>query len=605
MSMLKLQWIPQDTSEPVCRTLPAGKPVRLGRAPAEGWAVTGDMSISREHFDVWDQEGQLAVRCLDTARNSIVLGSETVRQAVLACGASFRIGATTFLVLAAEPVPAASVGGAGAEVPADLLLEYGYRPGELKQYGFGSAEQQIEILANLPRLIAQARSDDELALMIARLLLEGIPQADAVAVVQYSQENMEWDPDRGTDPPEPSLMKVETRDGLNIRFRPSRRLLLKSLSMHQSMLHVWENDTSSTQFTMTEGLGWAFCSPVRGEGCAGWCLYVSGQGTRSGGMLISEEDLRGDLRFTELLAQFIGSIRHIRLLQDQKTQLSAFFSPKIVENLTAGHSGADLAPAEREVTVLFCDLRGFSKRSESLQHDLLTLLQSVSDALGLMADGVLDTDGAIADFQGDAVLGFWGWPLPHPEGALPACRAALRIDAAFRRVNAQNHPLLKGLSCGIGIAHGRALAGKIGTDKQSKIGVFGPVVDLVSRLESLTKGWGVTICLDSATADSIRAQLNPEVGRLRLLGHVQLKGSDFGLTLYGLLPPESQHAEFPTSLLQTAEGAAEAVRSGNWDQARKYLQALPPADGPANLLRAFLEQAGPQPPAQWNGLIPV
>ena len=89
-------------------------------------------------------------------------------------------------------------------------------------------------------------------------------------------------------------------------------------------------------------------------------MYVSGRGAESGGLIVTEDDLTGNLRFTELVAQFIGSIRQVRLLQDQKTQLSTFFSPKIIESLTTENANKALEPAEREISVLFCDVRGFA-----------------------------------------------------------------------------------------------------------------------------------------------------------------------------------------------------------------------------------------------------
>ena len=114
---------------------------------------------------------------------------------------------------------------------------------------------------------------------------------------------------------------------------------------------------------------------------------MAGQGTSQGRLVVIEHDLLGDLRFTQLVAQFIGSIRQVRMLQEHKTQLSTFFSPKIIEGLTTQNAKEILCPAEREITVLFCDVRGFSKKAEALQGDLLTLLKSVSAALGVMAGG--------------------------------------------------------------------------------------------------------------------------------------------------------------------------------------------------------------------------
>ena len=303
------------------------------------------------------------------------------------------------------------------------------------------------------------------------------------------------------------------------------------------------------------------------------------------------------------MSEFIASVRQVRFLQDQRTQLSAFFSPKVVENLTSNQSAEALEPAERDVTVLFCDLRGFSKRSESMQHDLPGLLKSVSEALGIMADGVLGVNRALADFQGDAVLAFWGWPLAHVEGSLPACRAALRIDAEFRRASENANSLISGLSSGIGVAHGRALAGKIGTDRQAKIGVFGPVVNQGSRLEGLTKQFGVNICIDEAAANHVRQGLTPQEGRLRLMARVRPKGMETPMNIFALYPSEERFPSLTSAMIASHEAAAQLVTVGQWKSAYDVLKTLPAEDGPSAFLRTHLELHTMQPPADWDGAI--
>lgn len=598
MPGLTLEWIPPDGRTSLRQVIPEGAVLRLGRSPASGGvAVPSDMSISREHADVWVHEGQLAVRCLETARNPLFCENQQLREGLMPPGFSFQIGATVFHILEGE----LSQETVRSEDVEQVMVEQMYAPGELQKTAFNAAQQQIEILARLPQVISGTQADEDLAVTIARLLLEGMPQAEAVAVVRYDVEDIRWNSQAG-DPPHPRLLRVETREGFNARFMPSRRLLLKSLSTQQSVLHIWNNE-GSLEFTMTEGLGWAFSSPIRGEACAGWTLYVSGKGSRTNKSYFTQEDLSGDLRFTETLTEFISSVRQVKYLQDQRTQLSAFFSPKVIENLTASQSRAALVPAERDVTVLFCDLRGFSRRSETMQHDLLGLLRSVSEALGIMADGVLGLDGAIADFQGDAVLAFWGWPVPHEEGAVPACRAALRIDFEFRRANEQSHALLSGLTSGIGIAHGRALAGKIGTDRQAKIGVFGPVVNQGSRLEGLTKQFGINICIDETTAAFVRRNMPPSEARIRHLARVYPKGMETPMNVFALYPGEERYPALTSTMIATHEAAVQLIIAGQWKPAAEILKTLPAEDGPANFLRKMLMEQGDQPPADWDGAI--
>jgi adenylate cyclase len=83
------------------------------------------------------------------------------------------------------------------------------------------------------------------------------------------------------------------------------------------------------------------------------------------------------------------------------------------------------------VTVLFCDLRGFTQQSERSAGDLFDLLQRVSQALGVMTHHILAQGGVVGDFHGDAAMGFWGWPIAQPDAVERACRAAQGIRAAF------------------------------------------------------------------------------------------------------------------------------------------------------------------------------
>ena len=140
--------------------------------------------------------------------------------------------------------------------------------------------------------------------------------------------------------------------------------------------------------------------------------------------------------------------------------------------------GVALDPCESMLVVLFCDLRGFSRISEEYQDDLMSLYKRIRDALGVMAGGIIDADGAIADFQGDAALGFWGWPIVDAAPGMSAVVSALSILKDFSNATAASkQQRFAGLSLGIGIATEIGLAGQIGTKHQAKIGVFGPIVN--------------------------------------------------------------------------------------------------------------------------------
>lgn len=568
--------------------LSPGKKFCLGRAPRAGHKVPWDNKISREHAELFWDGNVLDIRCLETARNPLVVEGKHNRQLQVVVGDAFQIGETEFRLEEA-------VSDEDSAASNDILSDRGFAPEDLSRVAYGHADQRLEILANLPKAIAAATSDEDFAAQLAALLMRAIPQATATAVIVYADLAAQ-------DTSVPNLMRCDTRDE-TIRFRPSRRLVHKALSERNSRLHIFKGAKQSAgEFTISANLDWAFCTPVRADACQGWCLYVSGR-SPSGTILMSEDDLKGDVRFVELLAQFVGAARQIRRLEQQQAGLSQFFSPTVMETLTGGEAQTLLEPRECDITVLFCDVRGFSRRAELAQHSLHELLGRVSNALGVMTRGIVLHEGVIADFQGDSALAFWGWPVPPEEGPTAACRAALNIHSGFRQATSSPAHALADFRVGIGIAHGRAIAGKIGSTEQAKVGVFGPVVNLGSRLEGLTKHFQASILMDEPTAAHVRANMPASEGRCRRLARIKPYGMETVLTITELLPPASQDSTITDAEIATYETALDAVIEGRWTQAFDLLSELPVRDRAKEFLMIFMAEHNYEAPADWDGTI--
>lgn len=601
-STIDLSITSSDSTHRIRHSLSSGEVVRIGRAPEDGLRVPWDNKISREHADLlWDGD-RLHIKCVESARNPVVYRSQLGRTLSIFKGERFMIGSTTFAVLRPGEE---DVGGAldveeqfEATTSPDVI-EQSFSSQQLHHVSFGNTEQQMELLSGLPEMISASESDEDLAVRLARLLLKALPAADGVAVAHFDESELPQPGSSSWTMPRPVMMRVETRPDFHGRFRPSRRLILSTLTSQQNAMHVWGGDSKSVEYTITEGLGWAFATPIRGEACRGWCLYVSGKGAAGGGLVASDDELKSDLRFTELVAQFIGSVRTVRVLQQEMTQMSTFLSPNVIKNLTGNRDV--LTPAERDISVLFCDVRGFSRKAEIMSDNLQDLLRSVSIALGVMANGILDRDGTIADFQGDAALGFWGWPVELEMGPIPACRAALDIHRSFRRGSNDTESMLYGFSVGIGISHGRAIAGQIGTTKQAKVGVFGPMVNQGARLEGLTKQLGVPICIDESTAEWVKQRMPATQARVWRLARVRPKGMDVPMTVFGLLPPEHEYPEVNDSVTMLYDLGLKSVTHGNWVDAIKVLGKIAGEEGPQRFLLEQMERHGNKPPSDWDG----
>lgn len=566
------------------RPIPGGETVRLGRAPRNGWAVPWDALISREHAELLLDGQQLRVRRLEASRNPIYYQEVDTPEFVLESGEEFRIGRTTFQLISADFDEA-------SPAPAE---ERSFHHDELKKFAFQDADLRLEVLSNLPKVISQTTTDEDLAYHVVEILLEAIPNAEAAAVVQFD----EFTPDA-----RPKMMRWDSRSDDIGRFTPSRRLMLKAFQSNQGMLHVWHPDETNAAFTVSGTLDWAFCMPFRDEACRGWCLYVSGQQEQVAGKFISEDHLKGDLRFAELITEFIGSIRKVRVLSQQQAGLSQFFSPTVLETLREQNAAAKLAPQVTDLTVLFCDVRGFSQKSEEAQDNLHELLDRVSEALGVMTCGILKYDGVIEGFQGDAALGFWGWPAARDEDRLSASRAALHIHDEFQRAMRNPSHSLFGFKIGIGIAHGRAIAGRIGTSEQIKVGTFGPTVNLGSRLEGMTKQFRAPILIDGPTAEYVRTNLPPTEGRVRRLGRFRPVGMSVEVEVSQLLPPASVDPTISDADIEVFEKAVESFAAGRWTETLDFLNQLPVHDRVKDSMLIYIAQNNYEPPHDWNGVI--
>ncbi len=576
------------------RRLPVDQPVVLGRGGGP-FSAAWDDRISRAHASLEWRGDRLEVRRLDAARNPVFFDGKEANLFDVSPGEHFVIGQTTF-TLADDQV------NISLDAP-EPLRQQAFSAKYLQQIQFRNARARIEVLSRLPEVISSAASDTELFVRLINLLLSGIPTADAAALVQAAPEG-----DQGAASDAPIEVLHWDRHLTDAGdFKPSEHLIRESLRTNESVLHVWSSG-SEASFTAREDVDWAFCTPVGSQASQGWAIYVAGRFSGqadSGTPTADPTDLSDDLKFTEVVAATLRSLRELRRLERRNAGLSQFFSPIVLETLATEDPGVVLEPRETEVTVLFCDLRGFVSASEKSADDLLGLLNRVSRALGVTTHHILDQGGVVGDFQGDAAMGFWGWPIAHVDAVERAARAALAIRAELERAAEKKDDLLSGFRMGIGIATGRAVADKIGTVDQVKVTVFGPVVNLASRLESMTKVLRAPILIDAPTAQRIREQLPTDVARCRRLAVVRPVGLDTPVEVSELLPPTAEDPRLTDAHLADYEAALDTFQAGDWQRAFELLHRVPADDQAKDFLTVFIAQHDRTPPDAWDGVIPL
>ena len=577
------------------RELPSstsGQEITLGRTGAD-WNVPWDSMISRNHVRLIAMaDDRLQVRRMTTARNPVFHSGKQTTQFVVVPGDHFVIGQTTFTLVNR---PGASESSATNEV-----TEHAYNHQVLRKRHFRDAASRIEMLGRLPDLIASSLSDEELLVRVTGVLLQATPNASGVAVVAVSNETMTSSDSDTTPEPTVEILHYDSRTVGRDGPAVSARLVRNAIAQRESILHLWTgNRAASPTFTASEEADWAFCVPLRSDACPGWALYVTGglmadvHHDLEQSLQAAPENLQDDVKFTELVATTIGNLRQSRRLQRRQSEMRHFFAPMVLEALATQQTDDVLEPREANLSVMFCDLRGFSKQSERDAADLLGLLARVSDALGVMTRHILAGRGVIGDFHGDAAMGFWGWPLAQDDSAIRALEAASRIRDDYHEGDK-----VGGFRCGIGIATGRAVAGRIGTVDQVKVTAFGPVVNLASRLEGLTKRFGVEIILDEATHDLI-ADSTEHSFVVRRLGKLVPAGMTQPVNAYELMIPGT----LSTREITHHQEALALFEAGNWPDAENLLRKLPGTDRPTEVLKTMIRKHNGQPPSSWNEVV--
>jgi adenylate cyclase len=174
------------------------------------------------------------------------------------------------------------------------------------------------------------------------------------------------------------------------------------------------------------------------------------------------------------------------------------FLPRAVAERVLAHGDAVLAPVQREVTVLFSDIRGFTALSETLPPR--AVLELLDDYFGRMALIVKGHDGVVGKYLGDGLLAFWGVPDDDRDHARKAVRAALDMHKELVDVNrAREADGLAPLRVGIGVHTGTVAAGMLGGAEHAEYTVIGDAVNVASRIEGLTKTHGVDLLVSETT----------------------------------------------------------------------------------------------------------
>lgn len=327
-------------------------------------------------------------------------------------------------------------------------------------------------------------------------------------------------------------------------------------------------------------------------------LLVGAQRVEGGSLDVSVPVSTQD-EIGQLTASFNGMVEELRKKERIRDTFGRYMDPRIVENLIERADFGDKGE-RRVMTVLFCDMEGYTTLSEKLTSD--TLLTVVNRYLTLISEPVRKHSGVIDKYIGDAVMAYWGPPfVSADQQARLACEAALDMMAQINRFNAEL-PDLTGIrdippvNIRIGIATGEMLVGSIGSEFSQSYSVLGDSVVLASRLEQANKRYGTHIMTTAYTRSLLgNAFALREIDRIRVVGKTEAGGV---YEIYG-------HAAdvWPDRDAIFAEGLA-AYRKGDWATARRHFQQAQETAGDL-VAKAFLQRIAvleKDPPVDWDGV---
>jgi adenylate cyclase len=308
---------------------------------------------------------------------------------------------------------------------------------------------------------------------------------------------------------------------------------------------------------------------------------------------------------------FTSFVREQKQRRQIRSAFGQYLSPALIEQLAQSPEKLVLGGEEREMTIMFSDIRGYTTISESFKNDPKGLTTLINRFLTPLTNAILARKGTIDKYMGDAIMAFWNAPLDDKEHQLNACEAAVdmleRIDALNkqREIEAQQGgPAFFPLNVGVGLNTGTCVVGNLGSDVRFDYSVLGDSVNLASRLEGQSKEYGFPIIVGSNTALAVKDRF-----AILELDFIMVKGKKEPEVIYAIAGREdtAQSGRFQRLRNLTIEmlacyrsrdweGALAAIARGRTSDDAHALQLL------YNLYEARIKgyQNSP-PPEDWNG----
>ena len=229
-------------------------------------------------------------------------------------------------------------------------------------------------------------------------------------------------------------------------------------------------------------------------------------------------------------AVFNRFVKEFGLKQQIKKQFEHYLDPGMVKKLQKDPSLLKLGGEKKDMTFLFCDIRGFTPISEKYKGDPEGLTKLINRFLTRMTDVILENGGTIDKFMGDCIMAFWNAPIEDPDHEQHAVQAAIDMQKELLKLNQQLAAEgLPTIAIGIGINTGEALVGNMGSDQRFDYSVIGDAVNLAARLESSSKTLGKTVIVGEKTYNAAKYDYNFDY-----IDSIMVKGKTESVKVYSI-----------------------------------------------------------------------
>jgi adenylate cyclase len=309
----------------------------------------------------------------------------------------------------------------------------------------------------------------------------------------------------------------------------------------------------------------------------------------------------------EIIAMFILTTVYKYMTEEAerkklKGAFQHYLSPEVIHQMLEHPEELHLGGVRRELTVLFSDVRGFTTISESLSPEKLCEL--MNDYFTPMTSLILRSGGVLDKYIGDAIMAFWGAPVPLPNNADIAAQVALDMLAALERVQEDfKRKRLPIIEIGIGINTGPMSVGNMGSDERFTYTVMGDAVNLGSRLEGLTKDYGIQIMISEYTYRMLSS------GRFftRDIDDIRVKGKHEPVHVFELMRPDSMRStQELSSFIQSFNAGRKAYKAKDWQSALQHFEkcrSMSAKDLPSGIYIERCSNFLASPPAaDWDGI---